>query len=169
MANYAYVNNGLVEELYDEIPNNWKQVSNFYVLTEEERKPLGWYNITKIQPAYDPNTQTLGYAHQYFKDDTVYETFDVVEKPAPDTNKPIDAYAAQMAYLSNTNAQWDRVRELRTNLMLAMEWKYSRYHRQVRLNITPTDDINVLDTYMQALADITNQADPWTIVWPTPV
>ena len=74
MANYVYVNNGIIEELHDEIPNNWKNVSNFYVLTEEERKQLGWYNVVKIQPEYDPNTQTLGYVYQYLKDNLVYET-----------------------------------------------------------------------------------------------
>jgi hypothetical protein len=169
MANYVYVNNGIIEELHDEIPNNWKNVSNFYVLTEEERKQLGWYNVVKIQPEYDPNTQTLGYVYQYLKDNLVYETTEVIDKPLEDTNKPIDTYAIQMAYMSNTNAQWDRVRESRTHLMLDMEWKYSRYNRQIRLGLPTTDNISVLDTYMQQLADITTQDDPWNIVWPTPV
>lgn len=165
MANYAYVVDGNIEEIHDTIPTNWKNVSNFYVLTEEERLTLGWYTVIKIQPEYDPNTQSLGYVTQYFSDNVVYETTEVIDSVTP----TIDTYAAQQEYLNNTQAQWDRVRTTRYHLMQDIEWRYTRYDRQVRMGLPTTDDISTLDTYMQALADITTQTDPWDIVWPTPI
>jgi hypothetical protein len=165
MANYAYVVDGNIEEIHDTIPTNWKNVSNFYILTEEERLTLGWYTVIKLQPEYDPNTQSLGYVTQYFSDNAVYETTEVIDSVTP----TVDTYAAQQAYLNNTEAQWDRVRTTRYHLMQDIEWRYTRYDRQVRMGLPTTDDISTLDTYMQALADITTQTDPWDIVWPTPI
>ena len=52
-------------------------------------------------------------------------------------------------------------------MIRAVDWRYHRYHRQVRLNVTPTDDIVELDTYIQALADVTAQSDPFNITWPS--
>jgi hypothetical protein len=70
--------------------------------------------------------------------------------------------AAQMA------AQWIAVRQDRDHRMNTFEWRYTRYFRQQRLGITPTtDQIENLDSYMQALANITQQSDPFNIVWPT--
>lgn len=62
--------------------------------------------------------------------------------------------------------KWVEIRFNRDELMKQFEWRYVRYHREVRLGVTPTDNINDLDTYMQALADITNQTDPFNILWP---
>ena len=46
------------------------------------------------------------------------------------------------------------------------DWKVLRYERETRLEKTPTDDIVKLDAYMQSLADITKQSDPFNITWP---
>lgn len=64
------------------------------------------------------------------------------------------------------NRRWTQVRARREDLMDQFEWRIQRYHRQVRLGVTPTDNIAVLDAYMQALADITTQPDPYQITWP---
>lgn len=64
------------------------------------------------------------------------------------------------------NRRWEQARARRTALMDEFEWRIARYHRQVRMGLTPEDNITVLDTYMQALADITLQPDPFTLVWP---
>lgn len=65
------------------------------------------------------------------------------------------------------NAKWQEVRSVRDKLLLALDWKFIRYQSQVRLGLTPTDNIEALDTYAQALRDITLQSDPDNIVWPT--
>jgi hypothetical protein len=50
--------------------------------------------------------------------------------------------------------------------MRNFEWRYVRYERQQRLNLTVTDDITAMDQYMQALADITEQTDLDNLQWP---
>jgi hypothetical protein len=62
---------------------------------------------------------------------------------------------------------WIEIRRQRQKAISQIEWKYFRYNSQLRLGITPTDNIEVLDKYVQALRDITKQEDPFNIVWPS--
>jgi hypothetical protein len=159
MANYAYIEDLQFVELHDALPTNWKNISNFYVLTEEEIKPLGWHKLEKVIPEYDSQTQKLGNERHYILNDIAYETYEVVDIPTivqtpPPTQEELDA------------RQWDIVRQLRDELMQNFEWRYNRYEREVRLNLTPSDNLENMDAYMQSLADITNQEDPFNITWP---
>lgn len=66
----------------------------------------------------------------------------------------------------DTNIQWGNIRQQRDILISDVDWRYIRYAREIRLNLPTTDDIAMLDTYTQALADITTQTDPYNIIWP---
>lgn len=59
----------------------------------------------------------------------------------------------------------DSVRADRDRRIAAEAWKYERNAREVRLGLTPTDDIVALDKYVQALADL--PASWPNIKWPT--
>jgi hypothetical protein len=61
---------------------------------------------------------------------------------------------------------WAAVRRRRDGLIHSVAWRYERHARELRLGLPPTDDLAVLDSYVQALADITDQPDPAAIVWP---
>jgi hypothetical protein len=63
--------------------------------------------------------------------------------------------------------QIKKVRAKRDALMNAFDWRIARYNREVALGKTPTDNIDELHTYMQALADITKQGDPFLVEFPT--
>lgn len=65
--------------------------------------------------------------------------------------------------------QWASIRARREHIMNRMQWRLTRYDREVRLGLEPSDDIAKLDAYMDALANITDQKDPFNIQWPTPV
>ena len=67
---------------------------------------------------------------------------------------------------SNTKDQWNIVRTERDNQINSFEWRVERYHSQVRLGVSPADKIADLDSYIQALRDITKQSDPYNITWP---
>jgi hypothetical protein len=59
------------------------------------------------------------------------------------------------------------VRAKRDSLIADISWRYDRYHREIRLGLAPHDDLIVLDTYIQALADVTKQAGfPNDVTWP---
>jgi len=64
--------------------------------------------------------------------------------------------------------QWELVRKQRDELIKQIEWKVSRYNREIALGITPTDDIVELHKYIQELTDITKQPDPFLVKFPTP-
>jgi hypothetical protein len=62
--------------------------------------------------------------------------------------------------------QWVIVRNQRDKMLSEIDWKYIRHASETRLGLTPTDNLNSLDIYAQALRDITTQEDPYNIVWP---
>jgi hypothetical protein len=70
-------------------------------------------------------------------------------------------------FKNRLSRRWNVVRLERQRRMNAVEWRICRWNREMRLGLTPTDDIKKLDTYMQALAEVTKQDDPFLIVWPT--
>lgn len=58
-------------------------------------------------------------------------------------------------------------RSKRDMRIAAMSWRYERNARETRLGLGTTDNLSDLDTYTQALADITGQVGfPTDILWP---
>jgi len=47
MANWAYLENNEVVELYHDIPQNWRNISNFFALESDLKalRDLGWYPV----------------------------------------------------------------------------------------------------------------------------
>jgi hypothetical protein len=68
--------------------------------------------------------------------------------------------------LEELNAKWKGIRNQRDEMLSNLDWKFLRHQSQIRLGLTPTDDIVALDTYAQALRDVTLQPDPDNVVWP---
>ena len=168
MANYAYVENEEIVGVYDLLPNNWRNYSNFFALEGkwDFLKSIGWYKIEHIIPDYNSSTQKIDNPRQWFENDSVYETKDVIDLPTePEPYEPT-AEELELLRVEQTNSQWDLVRTERDMRMGDFEWRYTRYERQVRLGSTTIDSIESLDLYMQQLADITLQEDPYAIIWP---
>lgn len=160
---YAYVENGIVIEVKDTLPNNWRNVSNFFVYANDYDylKQLGWYPVEKQIPTYNPETHRL--------DNWQYIFDGISVKHVPELIEIIPLTTEQLAIEKREilNNKWEQIRNQRDRMMKDFEWRYTRYERQVRLSLTPTDSIESLDNYMQALADITAQSDPDSIIWPT--
>ena len=168
MANYAHVENEIIVGVYDKLPDNWKTFSNFFALEGnwDYLKSLGWYKLEKIIPEYDPEWQKLDNPFHWFENDTAYESQQVINfRPQFSTSPTEEELEAQR--INHLNDQWAYVRKTRDTMMNDFQWRYSRYERQIRLNIPTTDNLINMDNYMQALADITQGADPYNIVWPT--
>lgn len=66
-----------------------------------------------------------------------------------------------------TQQDWDKVRDERDNKIREVEWRYNRYYRHQRLNLPQVDTIESLDEYVQKLADVTKQNNPYAIMWPS--
>ena len=70
---------------------------------------------------------------------------------------------------ARTARHWDEVRQTRDEKIRDCEWRIFRYQSEVRIGVTTTtDNINELDTYIQALRDITTtNSDPISVSWPS--
>jgi len=108
--------------------------------------------VVQMTMNYNSATQRLVNCDPYYSDGVVYG---VVVQDFDETD-------AALAF----NQKWDSVRAQRSMLLNKMQWRLDRWSRETRMGLTPTDDINELDAYFQALADITKQADPNSVVWP---
>jgi len=82
----------------------------------------------------------------------------------PDLLTLMSTPAAQKTY---NKVKADEIRLIREDKISALQWRYECHAREVRLGNTPTDDILVIDKYIQELADITKQPGfPDNVVWP---
>jgi hypothetical protein len=62
MANWAYVENGIVIETHDSLPINWRNISNLFASENdlETLRVFGWYPVTGEIPTIDHSTQVYG-------------------------------------------------------------------------------------------------------------
>ena len=98
-----------------------------------------------VWKAYNQLTEKLASVAPYIEENTVYTI--AVE---PLTTSEIEA---------NTESQWTKIRKQRDSLLQSCDW-------------TQLPDVTIPNktewaSYRQALRDITNQADPYNIVWPS--
>lgn len=157
MAKYAYVENGQVTEVYEQLPNDWRNVSNLQSLVNDPQAlaTIGWYVVEEPTIYINPNTQRLSSPTYVLEDGKVRAQYDILSAViAPPPVKPA--------------VNWDEVRKRRDTLMSAMSWRYDRYARNARLGLPQQDNIQAMDKYMQELATITDSFPaPYAVLWPT--
>jgi hypothetical protein len=145
---YVYVENNTVKKGPIDLPKNWGNVSNFYLLDNQTLKEYGWYQY-RFQPAQINSNQF------YDGSDFVIEENEVVEyqKVRNKTSQEIQ---------NEINAQWTRVRTTRNKLLLECDW--------TQLPDSPLTNLKQTEwqVYRQSLRDITTQSDAFNISWPTP-
>lgn len=147
---YAYVKDNTVVELHDTLPLSWQNISGLAALSQDELHKIGWFKVELD-------------THQLTEEEFVVDVHYVF---ANNLVKQVKNIQLKKDNSSFTELLWEGVRNKRDRLINGFEWRYNRHQREVRLGLTPTDDISKLDEYMQALADITKQPDPSNIQWP---
>lgn len=61
----------------------------------------------------------------------------------------------------------DQIRVQRDEKIANFEWRYARYNSEIRNGKTPTDSLELLDSYVQSLRDVPQQEGfPENVVWP---
>ena len=112
--------------------------------TAEEIADAG-YVLADTSPSYDVTTQKVIWNSG---------SWEVVSL----TSEEIAAHNALL---------WEEVRSTRDIKITEVEWRVMRNLSETRIGITTnTDNISDLDTYIQALRDISKQTDPENITWP---
>lgn len=117
--------------------------------TDEEIEDAG-YVVVPPKPSYDLETQTLSWDSETVS----WVVSDLSEQEILDK---------QLEY---TKSKWKAIRDERDEKINALSWRIERYNSEVRLGLTPTDDIVALDNYIQALRDITEVESISDVVWP---
>lgn len=159
MSKWAYVENNSVIQVLDNLPTNWRNISNFFALESDINflQTLGWYQVENNYVKYDPNQYYVSGTNFSYANNKVTKSL-VLTAITPPT--PLELQVI-------LNNKWQAVRDERDLRMREFEWRYTRYFRQQRLGLPTTDNLNNIDSYMQQLANITTQEDPDNIVWPT--
>jgi hypothetical protein len=157
MANYAHIEDNKITGVYDLVPENWRNVSNFYVLYESEPtivRELGWRTITKAPYEYDPETQLLMDPTYDIIDDEVIEYREVKDRIATSVTEPTvitysDAELLNIKYDLHA-AFMERLRQKRN--MLLSETDYTQLPDVMAANGTELTEQYVI--YRQQLRDL---------------
>jgi hypothetical protein len=70
----------------------------------------------------------------------------------------IQTYASESEINYRLENQWFTIREIRNQLLTECDW--------TQLSDIPTEIKNIWSSYRQDLRDITNQTNPFNIIWP---
>jgi hypothetical protein len=146
--NYILVENGQIVGNPTQLPKNWANVSNFYLLDNQTLKQYGWYPYRFVEAQKNEN--------QYYDgSDFVIEENEVVEyqKVRNKTQQEIE---------DETEGMWRAIRYRRNELLLECDW--------TQLADSPLTNQKQTEwqIYRQSLRDITTQSNPFSINWPTP-
>lgn len=151
MAKYAHIENGNITGVYDLYPENWRNISNFYLLMNdtETLRSLGWRTVVKSTPSYNIDTQYLGNPIHSIVDDEVYETLEVVDIVFPEvvTQTEEELLAIKLA---QHNSAMEILRNKR-DILLA-ETDYTQLSDVIKLN--GTELTQLYEEYRQALRDL---------------
>ena len=136
-----------IRHIFDVEPTQWDADNYCYVrrLTEEQVEHFGVHKKQIVTPPYhDAATQHIEEGPALLIDGVWTQNYIVSDLSA-------DESAAKVG------AQWDVIRVERNKLLVESDW--------TQLPDAPVDAASWA-TYRQALRDVTDQADPFAIVWP---
>lgn len=115
--------------------------------SEMTESMMGEFNIYEVRITPKPNDYTKN-----ISEDTPILVEGVYYQNWVITN------ASQLEINQRIEAKWDEIREIRNELLKECDW--------TQLSDIPTETKQNWITYRQNLRDITNQTDPFNIVWP---
>lgn len=144
---YIYVEDNKIAGNPEELPKNWKNVSNFYLLDDEQLKNYGWFPFRFVEAEILPN-------QFYDGSDFVVEENEVVEYQKVRNKTP------QEIEQENEDT-WTSIRYSRNGLLTECDW--------TQLSDSPLTNQKKQEwiVYRQALRDITFQVNPFNVIWPT--
>jgi len=144
---YILVENGKIVGNPMELPRNWANISNFYLFDNETLKQYGWYPFRFVESEINSN-------QFYDGSDFVIEENEVVEYQKVRNKTPHEIE-------EELESQWAFIRHRRNEFLLECDW--------TQLQDSPLSEQKQQEwqTYRQSLRDITEQPDPFNIVWPT--
>jgi hypothetical protein len=136
-----------IRHIFDVEPTQWDADNYCYArnLTNEQVERFGVHKKQIVTPPYhEPATQSLDEGPALLIDGVWTQNYSV-------TNLSADESAAKV------EAQWPIIRAERNKLLVESDW--------TQLPDAPVDAA-AWATYRQALRDVTDQANPFAVIWP---
>ena len=141
---YCYIENNQIKETLDVLPTNWRNISNFYILSNSELKKHGWLPLEEVE--YN-GTLREGLHIQESK------VLQVIKQSSPQ----------QINVEEQIQDQWAGVRYKRDELLLESD-KFVLFDVYEKFSNEKQQEIK---DYRQQLRDIPqNSEGPDDIIWP---
>ena len=153
MANYAHLENGKITGVYDLYPDNWRNISNFYLLANDTDTlyNLGWRTIVKTTPSYNSDTQYLGNPIHTVVDDSVYETLEIIDITFAEVIAQTEEELIAIKIEQHTSAM-ETLRSKRDKLLA--ETDFTQLADIIKIN--GVELTQLYEEYRQALRDLPN-------------
>jgi hypothetical protein len=147
--NYVFVESGTIIEYPSPLPLNWRNISNLPALNNDQLRSYGWYPCVFV--AYQGSMDGKVFAPSLFEfNENEYIEYQQVRDKTPEE------------IAQETESQWQSVRARRNFLLSECDW-------------TQLPDVDLTEEvkqewviYRRDLRNITDNPDPFNIVWPTP-
>lgn len=148
MSKWAYVENNVAVELYDDVPQNWRNISNFIVFADDlnAMKSFGWFPVNNITKLIDPNKQTYGQVTYTFdqQNEVVIQNEEILPLP----NAPTDEELFQI----HRESFLQQLTEIRDQLLQKCDWT----QLSDILEMKTEEWISFWRSYRQQLRDLPN-------------
>jgi uncharacterized protein YjiS (DUF1127 family) len=144
-------------KIHNNLPLSWKNISGLNNLSDLELSDLSWSGqtgykfikcINEDTPNYDQNTEKVIGPFTKIENNTYVFYWDVV---------PLNQEEIQ----ERISSKWTEIRDQRNQLLNMTDWTQLT---DVPFTVQQKEDWKI---YRQALRDITEQIDPFNIIWPT--
>lgn len=156
MTTYAYIEDGLIKEIHSGLPQNWRNISNFYTLESdyEYLKNLGFRKVTVPEYVYDEQTQYMSEPEFNIIDDAVIETRNVIDIVLPEAPTPYYIDPSEFKLPSQIMAEHEMAMfQLRaTRDQLLRDTDYTQVQDMIEIN--GSELTQQFKEYRQALRDM---------------
>ena len=142
MSQYVVVENAQITERYDAVPENWRNISNFILMTDSERAAYGFLQVKQSDVTYDPIRSVL-ISNDIKLDANLQPYIDLVIEPTM-TDQQYQEYLF--------NESLSILRNRRDSLLCACDWTMTQDMIELKGQDWKTD----WSTYRQQLRDFTN-------------
>lgn len=145
---YIQVENNEIVGNPQELPRNWQNISNFYILDNQTLKNYGWYPFEEEESNLQENEKITGWSIDIEEDKVVKRA---IKRPL--TQEEID-----IRNVAELTRKWTEVRSRRNQLLSESDW--------TQLPDAPIGNKEDWKTYRQNLRDVTQAPNPDVIAWP---
>ena len=160
MSQYVVVENGIITEKYDAIPENWRNVSAFNLLTDVERISFGFLSVRQSDIRFDPVRHKL-----------ISNEVELDEYQQPFINRVVEDIMTEEEYKNyKFNEALSILRNRRNSAISSSDWAVASDLVETKGDFWK----NSWYSYRQQLRDITNGYknnenifDPDSIIFPS--